>query len=79
LLGVEAVDIQQTIGLDVENGESRVNHPQRRAVDHLDDDARLAHTLSGKVRYTGQVFLPKHAHEGGAGQRVQRVVSGQQE
>lgn len=46
---------------------------------HLDDDAGLAHTLSGKVGYAGQVFLPKHAHKGGAGQRVQRVVSGQQE
>lgn len=79
LLGVEAVDIQKTIGLDVKNGESRVHHPQRRAVDHLDDDARLANTLPSKVGNTGQVFLPKHAHERGVGQRVQRVVSGQQE
>ena len=79
LLGVEAVDIQKAIGLDVENGEGRVHHPQRLAVDHLDDDAGLSHTPSSKVGYAGQVFLPKHAHKGATGQRVRRVVSGQQE
>lgn len=79
LLGFEAVDIQKTIWLDFKNGESRVHHPQRRAIDHLDHDAGLAHTLSSKVGNTGQVLLPKQAHERRAGQRVQRVVSGQQE
>jgi hypothetical protein len=79
LLAVQALDIEETVGIDLEDGESRVHHARWRATNQLDDGAGLAYTLSSKVRYSGHVFLSKHSHEGSAGQSVQRVVFGKQE
>ena len=78
LLGAQALDIQQTVSIDVENGEGPVHHARRCAIHQFHDDAGLANALSGKVGNTGDVFPPEHSHEGRAGQRVQRVVSGEQ-
>ena len=56
-----------------------MDHALRRAVHHFDDDAGLASALTREVGNAGDIFLPEHAHEGLAGQRVQRVVGAKQE
>jgi hypothetical protein len=78
LLGAQALDIQQTVSIDVENGVRPVHHARRFAIHHFHDDAGLANALSGKVRNAGDLFPPEHSHEGRAGQRVHRVVRGEQ-
>ena len=68
------LDIEPTVGIDVENREGPVHDVRRSAIHDGLDEADLTHALSGKVGKTGEVFAPEHAHEGRAGQRVQRVV-----
>ena len=78
LLGAQALDIQQTVGIDVENGEGPVHYARGCAKYQFHDDAGLANALSGKVGNTSDVFPPEHSQVGRAGKRVQRVVSGKQ-
>ena len=70
LPGVQARDIEQTVGTDVQNGEGAVEHARRRAIHHFDDDAGQANALTGEVGNAGDIFLSEHAHEGRVGQRV---------
>jgi hypothetical protein len=79
LLGSQALDIQPTVSIDVEDGERPVHHARRLASHHFHDDAGLAYALSGEVGNAGDLFPPEHSHESRAGQRVQRVVSREQE
>ena len=79
LLDAYALDVQQTVTIDVEDGERPVQHARRFAVHQFHDDAGLAHAPSGEVGNTGDVFPPQHSHESRAGQRVQGVVSREQE
>lgn len=79
LLGAQALDIQQTVSIDVENGKRPVHHARRCALRRFHDEAGLANALSGKAGNTSDVFPPQHSHEGRARQRMPRVVSREQE
>lgn len=67
LPGVEACDIKQAVGADVENGECAVHDAQRTSIVQFDNDAGQADALTREVGYSIDVLLSKHAHEGCTG------------
>jgi hypothetical protein len=78
LLGVQALHVQQAVSINVKNAKGPVDHARRCAIHHFNHDAGLANALSSKVWNTGEVFASERSCEGRAGQRVNRVVSGDQ-
>ena len=57
LLGAQALDIQQAVGIDVENGESPVHHTDWCSAHYYHNDAGLTNALPGKVGNTGAALL----------------------